>query len=338
MSNQVAGAVVRTLAVTSLILMAVIGSVAQAQTGSNAGPPKERLLLTIKSGPQGSGWYVVVGLIAEQIEKAFPNARVTNTPGQPVANTRAVDEKKADMGTEFGWLALNALEGTTPFKKPLRNLAAISSLYPTHFQLFARADSGIQSYADLANKRIAVGVAGTSADRMTQRILALYGLNYDKIRQNGGSVSFSAYNDAKQMMVDGHLDAFTISSTKPNTQAVELQLSHDIRLIPLEEKIIDQFLGKFRGFGKSRIAAGTYKNQPQAVWAISVPGLLTVRKDMPENLVYWITKAWWDHASEIGRSYAMVKDDLVPNVALKDLVVPLHPGAARYFKEIGVLK
>ena len=300
--------------------------------------PADRLFLTINSGPQGSGWYVVAGLIAEQIEKAIPNARVTNTPGQPVANTRAVDGKKVDMGTEFGWLAINALEGKTPFDKALGNVAAISGLYPTHFQLFARADSGIKSYADLANKRIAVGTAGTSADRMTQRILGLHGLDYDKIRQNGGSISFSAYNDAKQLMADGHLDAFTISSTKPNTQAVELQLTQDIRLIPLEEKIVDQFVGKFRGFGKSQIPAGTYKNQPQDVWAISVPALVTVRKDLPDNVVYWVTKAWWDHADEIGKGYSMVKDDLVPGAALKDLAVPLHPGAARYFKEIGLLK
>ncbi|OGA14803.1 MAG: hypothetical protein A3H32_16635 [Betaproteobacteria bacterium RIFCSPLOWO2_02_FULL_63_19] len=330
------GAVLRTLAVTTLLAAAAVGTAAQAQTAG--GPPKDRIFLTINSGPQGSGWYVVSGLIAEQIEKTFPNARVTNTPGQPVANTRAVDAKRADMGTEFGWLALTAMEGTKPYKKPVHNVAAISGLYPTHFQLFARADSGIKSYADLANKRIAVGTAGTSGDRMTQRILAFYGLNYDKIRQNGGSVSFSAYNDAKQLMSDGHLDAFTISSTKPNTQAVELQLTQDIRLIPLEEKIVDQYVKKFRGFGKSQIAAGTYKNQPQAVWAISVPALITVRKDLPENVVYWITKAWWDHASQIGKAYSMVKDDMVANVALKDLVVPLHPGSARYFKEIGVLK
>ena len=328
--------VVRTLAAAGLLAVVAAGSVAQAQ--GNAGPPKDRTFLTINSGPQGSGWYVVSGLIAEQIEKTFPNARVTNTPGQPVANTRAVDAKRADMGTEFGWLALNALEGKPPFKKPVGNVAAVSGLYPTHFQLFARADSGIKSYKDLANKRIAVGTAGTSADRMTQRILAFYGLNYDKIRANGGSVSFSAYNDAKQLMSDGHLDAFTISSTKPNTQAEELQLTQDIRLIPLEESIVDQYVKKFRGFGKSQIAANTYKNQPQPVWAISVPALITVRKDLPENVVYWITKAWWDHASQIGKAYSMVKDDMVANVALKDLVVPLHPGAARYFKEIGVLK
>lgn len=325
------------LTIIVLSLVAVLGSALQARA-EQPPLPKGRLFLSIHTGPQGSGWYVICGMIAEHIERTFPNARVTNTPGQPVANTMAVDEKKADMGTEFGWLALNGLEGKPPFKRAVTNVAAISNLYPTYFQLFARADSGIKSYADLADKRIAVGTAGTSGDRMTQRILDLNGLSYDKIRENGGKVSFSAYNDAKQLMADGHLDAFTISSTRPNAQAVELQLTHDIRLIPLDEKIIDQYLEKYRGFGKNTIPAGIYKHQPYPVVSITVPALVTVRKDLPEDVVYWITKAWWDNADEIVKSFSMVKDDLVPERAVKDLVVPLHPGSERYFREIGVIK
>src|SRR5690606_3843426 len=112
-----------------------IGASLPVEAAADGDPPPKptgRVFISLNSGPQSSGWYIVAGLVAEEIERALPGVRVTNVVGNPVRNTRDVDAGRADLGLEFQWLAVEAVNGRPPFDAPVENVSVISNFYPTY--------------------------------------------------------------------------------------------------------------------------------------------------------------------------------------------------------------
>ncbi|MEP7276220.1 MAG: TAXI family TRAP transporter solute-binding subunit, partial [Betaproteobacteria bacterium] len=150
-------------------------------------------------------------------------------------------------------------------------------------------------------------------------------------------VNFQAsYTDAVDMMKDGHAQVFTLGTTSPASAVMDLASARDINMVPVDDKTMSQLREGNCGYRKVVIKAGTYPKQDKDIPAIGYMTHVIVACDLPEDVVYKMTKAMATHINDMA---AVVKPiaGLTAKDMAADVCVPLHKGAAKYYKEVGAL-
>jgi TRAP transporter TAXI family solute receptor len=170
---------------------------------------------------------------------------------------------------------------------------------------------------------------------MTRHILEVYGLSYKDLAK----VNFGSYNDSVSLMKDGHIQAFSFISTVPAAPLLDLQTSRKIRLLDIPDDKHQAILKLNAGYARRRIpiVKAVYKFLETDINTFGTYTHLIVRADMGDDMVYGITKAL---ATNIPTLAAVVKDVKDLNLAemAQDVGVPFHPGALKYYKEVGAIK
>jgi TRAP transporter TAXI family solute receptor len=289
--------------------------------------------VTFMTGPQGGSWVPLGGALKNMWEKAIPGLQVQQQPGAGIANVRGVDEGKAQIGFANSATTVDGVEGRAPFKKKTTNVCQVANLYPQYFQVVALADAGINSFPDLKGKTLVTQSKGNTAEILTLDVLKLNGMSYDSLAK----VSFQAgYTDAVGMMKDGHAQAFTLGTTAPASAVMDLASARDVHLVPVDDKTMGELKKMNPGYNRLIIKAGTYPKQDKDVPAIGYMTHIVAACDLPEDVVYKMTR---EMATHIGDMAAVVKPitGLTPKDMAVDIGVPFHKGAAKYYKEAGVM-
>lgn len=291
--------------------------------------------LTIVSGPVGGSWYPIGAKLGEIFEKEF-NLKATVDVGGSAENVRRVDAgRDADFGLATVAEMTNALRGVSPFKKKLTNFNLLGCLMAYTYQVMLREGSGITSWKDLKNKRIAPGKAGLGGEILTRRILKEVGLSYDSIRKAGGAIEHRNYRAAVEAMKDKHLDAIMITMPIPIPLYEEFLLTNKGHLLPLKGSLRSKVIQTYKIYNATEVPAGTYKGQNSPVPTVNYWNGFIVRADLPESVVYELTKAVWKHEGEIRDIMAGLRSFSVRNCLKCAKGIPIHPGAKRYYKEVG---
>lgn len=288
--------------------------------------------LRIMTGPMGGAWYPLGGAIAEAIQKEIPGVTVSVLPGGGVANVEAVEMGKCEIGFSNSSSAVDGLNGRSPFKKKTENMRQLANLYAQYFQMVVREDSGIKSVADLKGKVIATTPKGHTGTVLGEQVLETYGLSYKDMAK----VHFVGYSDAVALMKDGHAHAYTPGTTIPASSIIDLAADRKIRLLPLPDDKIKALQKINAGYLKRVIPKGTYPGVDYDVPGVGYFAHLVISAKLSDDLVYKITRTF---AKNLPRFADVVKDmkGVTPKDLALDIGVPYHPGALKYFKEIGVL-
>jgi len=308
-------------AVVGLLLGMVLGGQAFAEE------------LRIMTGPQGGAWYPLGGAIAEVMKKEIPGTTASVLPGAGIINVQGVETARADIGFGNSVSTVDGLAGRDPFKAPVKNVRQLATLYMQYFQLIVLEDSKIKDVTDLKGKSIAVQPRGNTGEQMTRELLQVYGLSYKDL----GKVSYVSYNDAVDLMKDGHVQVYTLISTVPASSVLDLASDRKIRMLSVPEDKYKELLKINTGYSRREIVKGTYPGVDYPVQAFGTYTHLIIRGDLPDDLVYSITKAMAKHAASFGDVVKDVKGLTVKEMAF-DVGVPYHPGALKFYKEAGVLK
>ncbi|MCB2225893.1 MAG: TAXI family TRAP transporter solute-binding subunit [Desulfarculaceae bacterium] len=320
----------------SMCLLVLVGLVAM---GLSIAPPalaKTRMMFA--TGPSTGGWYPTGARIAEVIMKGNPNLDVTVVEGGATGNLRDVNSNQAQIGYTFSSSFEQALRGMKPFRGKLTKVAGFLTLYKSHYQAFTKASSSIKSFAGLDGKSIAPGVRNWGGELLTRAVLAAYGLNYDKIKDDGGKVNFVGYSDMAMLMRDNHVAACMILSAAPSAMLMDLMATHEIRFLQIDKKHAEEIMAKNPGFTYDQIPANTYKQQDKPVDTLAVYTITMVNKDLPVETVYGMTKAVMENLDEVHKAHPVVRY-LTKETALEGFDLKnVHPGVIKYFKEIGVIK
>ena len=215
---------------------------------------------------------------------------------------------------------------------PIGDLRAIAGLYPEDAHIVVRADSAIRSLHDLKGKRVALGEpeSGTLAD--ARMVLEAAGLTECDLK-----AQYLRLSEAADGLAQGSIDAFFVMGGYPVPAITDVAASVPIRLLPIAPETTERLLQKFPFFSTDVIPAGAYPGFDQDVPTLSTRALWATRAELDETLVYAITKSLWSKATQqlldsthpAGRRIRLA-------TALDGLAIPLHPGAARYYREIGV--
>lgn len=308
--------------------IAIAAAVGAAMFAAGAAQAQQVRLMT---GPQGGSWYPLGGAMANIADKTA-GIKIQVLPGAGIANVKAVEAGKADMGFGNSISTVDGVAGRAPFDTATKNVCNVATLYPQYLQIVANADAGINSLADLKGKPIAVQPKGNTAEFITVQALEVYGLGYKDMAR----VSHVSYTDAVSLMKDNNAQAFTLGTTIPASSVMDLASARDIRLIPIPDDKFDAMRKLNPGYTKLTIPAGTYPKQDKDVQAVGYATHLIARCDLDENVVYNVLKGMVANNADL-TAIAKVMGKTTPKVMAEDIGVPMHKGAAKFYKEKGVM-
>jgi len=289
--------------------------------------------VTFMTGPQGGSWIPLGGALKGIWEKEISGLQIQQTPGAGIANVRGIDEGKAQIGFGNSSTTVDGLAGNPPYKQKVTHVCQLANLYPQYFQVVASADAKVGSLADLKGKTLVTQPKGNTSEILTSTVLKLNGLSYDSLAK----VNFQAgYTDAVSLMKDGHAQVFTLGTTAPASAVMDLASARDVQLVPVDDKTMGELKKMNAGYNKLVIKAGTYPKQNKDVPVIGYSTHVVVSCDLPEDVVYKMAKAM---AANVEGLSAVVKaiHGLTPKDMALDIGVPFHKGAAKYYKEVGVM-
>ena len=289
--------------------------------------------VTLMTGPQGGVWVPLGGSLKGMWEKAVPGLQVQMQPGAGIANVRGVDEGKAQIGFGNTITTVDGLAGRPPYPQKVTKVCQLANLYPQYYQMVVPADSNINSVADMKGKVMVTQPKGNSSEIINEHMLQVYGMNYKSLSK----VNFIAsYTDAVSLMKDGHAQVFTLGTTVPASSVMDLASARDIKLIGVDAKTLAEMKKINPGYSKLTIKAGTYPKQDKDVDVIGYATHLIVACDLPEDAVYKMVKAMAANVADMAASNKAMAG-LTPKIMAEDVGVPLHKGAAKFYKEVGAI-
>jgi TRAP transporter TAXI family solute receptor len=287
--------------------------------------------LKMMTGPQGGIWIPLGGSLKNMWEKSISGLSIQVLPGAGVSNVRAVHEGKADIGFGNSITSVDAIAGKAPFKEPHKNVCNVATLYPQYFQVVVLANSGINTLADLKGKSLTTQVRGNTGELITQHILKVAGLTYKDMK-----VSFSSYNDSVDQMRDGHAQVFTLGTAVPANAVMDLATSREVKLLDLSAH--HEAMRKINpGYTLVTIKSGTYPKQDKDVKVIGYATHVVVSCKLSEERVYAMTKTMAANLKDMAAINKQI-GELTPKAMAEDIGVPMHPGAAKFYREAGAAK
>ncbi|WP_041077248.1 TAXI family TRAP transporter solute-binding subunit [Thermotoga caldifontis] len=287
--------------------------------------------LTIGTGGTAGTYYPLGAAMADIWNKNIKgmNAMVQST-GASVANINLLKSKEVDVIFVQNDVAYYAYNGVELFKEPFLQLRGLATLYPETVQIVALADRGINSVYDLKGKRVAVGAAGSGTEVNARQILAAAGITYKDI-----TVQYLSFAEAANNLKDGNIDAAFVTAGHPTAAIVDLAAVRKIVLVPIAEEIIKALQKDYPFYVKIVVPAGTYKGVDTDVVTVAVKAMLAVREEMPEDLAYQLLKTMYANQKRLIEAHA--KGELIiPETGKEGMSIPLHPGAEKFFKEMGL--
>ena len=282
-----------------------------------------------------SGIYYPLGVaLTSALSEALPNAHcATQSTKASVENLNLLQIDRGEVAFTLGDSLADAWAGDAEagFKKPLTKLRGISALYPNYIQIVARADSGIKTLADLKGKRVSVGAPKSGTELDSRTIIHAAGMSYDDFAK----VEYLSYGQSVELIKNRQLDAAMLSAGLGVSALRDLASTTKVVFVSIPADVITK-TGK-KSFVADEIPAGTYEGQTEAVPTAAIINFLVTRSDLDDNTVYTITKTFYTHLDQLIAAHAAAKKIKLQN-AIKHMPVPLHPGAERYYREVGLIK
>jgi len=314
--------------VRRVVTIVALAGMLSASAGAHA-----QTLVNILTGGQ-SGVYYALGLALSQIyTKAIPSikatAQVTKTSAE---NLNLLQAGRGALAFTLGDVLSDAWRGDEEagFKTPLDKLRGLSTTYNNYIQIAASAESGIRTLADLKGKRLSVGAARSGTDRIARAILKAAGMSYKDLAK----VEYLPFGESVELMKDRQLDATLQSAGLGAASIRDLATAVKIVVVPIPADVVAK-VGE--AYQPATIPAKTYPGQTTDVPTAAIPNFLVTQSDVPDELAYQMTKALYDNLETLYAANAAAKFIKREN-AVKGMPLPLHPGAEKYYREVGVIK
>jgi TRAP transporter TAXI family solute receptor len=277
-------------------------------------------------------YYAYCGTVSQILSQKIDNLSFDlQSTGASKANIYLLADKEADIAIVQNDVMYYAYNGTDLFAgDKVGGFSAMAGAYAEVCQVVAKG--GISSIADLRGKRVSVGDIGSGVEFNARQILEAYGMTFDDIIVNNLS-----FGDSAAAFKDDKIDAFFCVAGAPTTAVVELATTNPINLLEIDDEHAAKLIDKYPFYTKFAVPAGTYKGVDADAQTVAVVASFIVSDDLSEDLVYKMTKALFENAEEITVGHPKGAE-LDPEYSLASISIPMHPGAEKYYKEIGLLK
>lgn len=325
------------LACVVLITVLATGLVAcgGAEPGADdagAGDTAERRFLSLGTAPTGGAFFVVGGALAEVADQYGPEGwQVTAEATQgSQENIRRLAQGDLDVALSNAAITYFAVRGEASWDQPF-DVAAVMTLAPNVALFVTPADSGVEQITDLAGRRVSVGPSGAGFEMFVGPLLEAHGVTYDdftELHANQGA--------AVDLLSDGSADAAFLGGAVPTASIVQASSSMDLYFVPFTPEAKESLLANYPFFAPATIPAGTYRGQDDDFEGLNVGSMhLITSMSADEDLIYELTKTIYEHREQVVERHAAGRA-IRPEIVVKDTGTPFHPGAVRYYREIGI--
>jgi len=310
----------RKILAVALVLVFALAGVASAQT-----------FVSLATGGTGGTYYPIGGGMADIVSRNLPDVQMTAETGNAsVANLNLIGTNQIEMALVQNDVAYFAYNGQMMFDKAYKNVRAVAVLYPETIQVVAMKKSGVQKITDLPGKRVSVGAPGSGVLADVQLMFRVLGYKFGDM-----NTDFLDFNNTAQRMKDGQLDVGFVVAGYPTASIMDLATLHDITLVEFDEEFIDKLHSEYPFFVKNVVPAGTYKGVDKDTTTVAVQAMWVCDAGLSDDLVYKITKTFWENVDDLYQVHARARQ-ITLDTALEGVSVPVHPGAAKYYKEVGM--
>ena len=294
----------------------------------------QQQFVNVLTGGQ-AGVYYPLGVALSQIyAKDIPNARSTAQVTKASAeNLNLLKAGRGELAFALADAVSNAWKGEAEagFPNKLDKLRGLSGTYNNYIQIVASADSGIKTLADLKGKRVSVGAPKSGTELNARAIFKAAGMSYGDLSK----VEYLSFAESVNLMKNRQLDATLQSAGLGVASIRDLASAIKIVVVPIPADVVGK-VGD-AAYQPASIPAGTYSGQDAAVATAAIPNFLVTHSGVSDELAYQMAKALYANLGTLQSTHNAAKAIKREN-ALTGMPVPLHPGAARYYKEVGVMK
>src|SRR3984893_2616154 len=298
-------------------------------TGVPAAGPEWPKSLTLGTASPGGVYYIYGEELAKILTEKLGLA-VNPLPTQgAIQNVKLLDSGGAQLGLITMSTGLEGWDGTGDWTngKRFRNMRALFPMYDNPFQAVVLQRSGIATLAQLDKKRIGVGPRSGNGATYAPGIFKIVGISAE--------LSYGSYNTVATELLDGRIDALLTLLGAPVPAIQDVDAKEPVRFLSLSPEQMDAIRKTMPVFGPAKIAAGTYRLLDKDYVTIGVPNFVIGRADLPDDLVYQLVKASFENQPRLAKATSAARDTLPQNV-VKNTFLPFHPGAVRYYREIGI--
>ena len=288
--------------------------------------------LTMGTAATSGTYYYVGAAIGNTVSKLSDQLEVLviSTAGG-IENIGLITSGEINIGMANADALFDAYNGTGTFetagKRPVRGLMA---LYPSVSHMMVRADSSIKSWADLKGKKVCLGTAGSSHTVASKMLLTLYGINWETDIEP----YYLTTGEMCTMLSDGDIDAAFLIGGAPVSGVTNACATAALELLDIDEAIIDQMIEKLPYFTKSTLPAGTYPGIDHDVNAVALKTCFFANENMSDEAAYAFVKTALENIDDYVEANASCR--YITPASAADMPIEIHPGALKYYKEIGL--
>ncbi|GHU37227.1 C4-dicarboxylate ABC transporter substrate-binding protein [Betaproteobacteria bacterium] len=295
-----------------------------------AGVAQAKDFVSVATGGTSGTYYPIGGAIAQAASKSGVIQATAETGNASVANLNLVGKGEIEIAFAQNDTAFWAYNGQQMFKEPLKNVRAVAALYPEHVQVITAKDAKIVTVDDLKGKRVSVGAAGSGTEADARALFDIAKLTYADMK-----VDHLDFGQTTNRFKDNQIDVGFVVAGFPTASVMDLTTTKDVQLLSFSDDFLAQLSKTFPYFVASVIPANTYRGIDKETKTPAVVAILVTHDKVPEAVVYEFVKGMFENLDAIQASHATAKQ-ITLNGALQGITVPVHPGAAKYYKEKGL--
>src|SRR5919106_1469475 len=295
---------------------------------------QDNQFITIGTGGVTGVYYPAGGAICRLVNAGRNEHGIrcsVESTGGAVYNINTIRQGELDFGVVQSDVQYNALEGQGQEfegQGPFEDLRAVFALHPEPFTVVARADSGIESFDDLKEKRVNVGNPGSGQRSTMEVLMDAKGWTMD---------DFSLASELKsaeqsQALSDNNVDAIVFTVGHPNGSIQEASTTTDAKLVPVTGAEVDKLVEDNPYYSKATIPGGMYRGNPDDVETFGVRATFVTSADVPDEVVYEVTKAVFENFEDFKQLHPAFASLDKQEIVTGGLSAPMHAGAEKYFK------
>ncbi|MGD9569091.1 MAG: TAXI family TRAP transporter solute-binding subunit [Sedimentibacter sp.] len=317
--------------VNILLVLLLVLSLSLSGCGSKevADQTEKAVNWALGTSGSGSGVYILGGVLCDVVNK---NQEALIVSPQVTAG---FEENLGLVNDNTIALAEVSTNNLAAGQEKFSNITGVFNYSMPPLHLVVDGSKNINSIEDLKGKKVNLGAPGQSTRKISEMLLSAYGLTADDYK-----ISSLPTGESIEALKDGQVDAIIVIADAPMPGIAELALTKKIAILPIEGPNADKFNEAMSfSLAPSRIPVGSYKGVDQEIITVTPPITIIANKDIDTELVYQFTKATWENLNELKEASDSLKSmTLDKNVFSGWNKLPLHSGAEKYFKEVGILE
>jgi len=305
--------------------VAMIGLASAAMAGE--------VKLILATGGTAGTYYPYGGAMSKIWNSKIPGMNVTaQATGASVENVRLMNKDEVELALVQSDTIDFAFNAKETFKEKLTKMAVVAVLYPELIHIVVRGELDINSFSGLRGKKVGVGAPGSGTEANFRQLMDVHRMGKDDV-----STQYLSFAESADQFKDRRIDAFMVTGGVPTSAIMDVATQREIKIVPIEDTMLSILTAKYPFLSSAVIPANAYKGVTKDVKTAAVNAVLIAHPKLSTDVVYNLTKTLFENQAELGAAHAKGKV-LSLQGAATGVSIPFHPGAAKYYKEKGVLK